>query len=127
MINQAQIANLAKRSALRTSQTAIGNCGACSATAMPQFLSGLNTSAISDLAERGARLKKPGLYTLGCDCDRTGVPHCDSCKNKMGLGAWSTTSYILGLLVLVAIAGGVAWKMGVFKRPVAARKNRRKR
>lgn len=112
-MDQALTADLAKRSAMRTVQSDIGNCSACSASPMPSFLNGL-----------------AGSIGFGCDCEKTGVAKCHSCKGKMGgLGQLTTGGYVVGLLLIAAIGAGVAWKMGYLgkKATAARRKNRRRK
>jgi hypothetical protein len=98
-LSQTQIADLARSSALRTVQSNIGNFGNCPSCVLP-FLSG-----------------------LGCDCEKTGVAKCDSCRSHMGEwtrgfgdvsgSLWDMIKPVFPWILLTGVVAGFAgWKLG---------------
>ena len=98
-LSQVQIADLARRSALNTVQSNIGNLGNCPSCVVP-FLSG-----------------------FGCDCEKTGVAKCDSCRSHMGEwmrefgdvsgSLWDMIKPAFPWILLTGVVAGLAgWKLG---------------
>lgn len=105
-MNQAQIADLAKRSALRTVQTDIGNCASCVAT--PSTLSGLGCPCESAGKKSGSK--------CGCSQMSAWTKEFGAWTKEFGGVAssiWDAAKPALPWILLsIVISGFAGWKLG---------------